>query len=221
MFSKNLINYTRLEIRSQSKLEDVKNSIERSLTSARKLSVSVISADLSSKVDCLHVVEKAVVLMGGLDIIILNHITDSRYGLWLKQQESIEAQYYERVQFLQEIFQVNTFSYIWLATASIKYLSANKGQIVVVSSLAGHVGTPMTAAYSATKHALHGFFNAFRIELKLQNTDISITLCAIGATETEGAKYVQEKMTSVQWDSPTDAALVCYFFLLNDIHFIM
>mmetsp|Transcript_12530 Transcript_12530/g.18785 ORF Transcript_12530/g.18785 Transcript_12530/m.18785 type:complete len:316 (-) Transcript_12530:97-1044(-) len=193
--------------RSRSKLLDVKKSMERNLNSTHIISINLISADLSSKTDCSNVIEKAAELMGGLDMIILNHITNAQYGLWWKQQENLETQYLERVKFLQDIFQVNTFSYIWLATASIKYLTASKGQIVVVSSLAGHVGTPMTAAYSATKHALHGFFNAFRIELGLQNTKISITLCSIGATETEGAKYVQEKMTSVQWDSPTDAAL--------------
>lgn len=77
----------------------------------------------------------------------------------------------------------------------------------VVLWLAGHVGTPMFASYSATKHALHGFFGAIRAEqTHAASSSVGITLCAIGATDTEGARAVQDKMTSaVTWD-PADLA---------------
>ena len=104
------------------------------------------------------------------------------------------------------MFQTNTFSYIWTSTAAMDLLKQNQGQIVVVSSLAGHVGVPNTAVHSSTKHALHGFFNALRLEMKMMKMDVGVTL-AIGATDTEGAKNVMKKLSSVQWEPASEAAL--------------
>ena len=85
-------------------------------------------------------------------------------------------------------------------------MKSRGGHIVVVSSLAGHVGVPNTAVYSATKHALHGFFNALRVEMEMMQIDIGITLAAIGATDTEGAKHVMKQLPTVSWDDSTGAA---------------
>jgi short-subunit dehydrogenase len=67
---------------------------------------------------------------------------------------------------------------------------------------------PMVTTYSATKHALHGFFSSLRTELRYQQVNnIGVTICAIGATDTEGASYAKEQMTTaVEWDSAKDAA---------------
>jgi NAD(P)-dependent dehydrogenase (short-subunit alcohol dehydrogenase family) len=43
---------------------------------------------------------------------------------------------------------------------------AKKGRIVVLSSLAGVIGMPFQAFYSASKHALEGFLEAFRYEVR-------------------------------------------------------
>lgn len=75
-------------------------------------------------------------------------------------------------------------------------------------SITGYVGTPKTSVYSATKHALHGFFNALRVEMKLLGiNNVGITICAIGATDTEGASEVKTKLKTVTWDPPAPAAL--------------
>lgn len=135
--------------------------------------------------------------MGGIDYLVLNHITDSNFGLW---------QSHKSYDFITNMFTINTFSYIWMANAALSYLLQSKGHIVVVSSVAGKIGIPNTTIYSATKHALHGFFNGLRNELTHfsgdNNQNISITLCIIGATATEGAKVAQEKLTKVDWIDP-------------------
>jgi short-subunit dehydrogenase len=45
-------------------------------------------------------------------------------------------------------------------------LTRGQGAFMVVSSMVGKYSTPMRSAYSATKHALHGFFDALRAENK-------------------------------------------------------
>lgn len=58
----------------------------------------------------------------------------------------------------------------------------NSGHFVVTSSIAGKVGTPMRSAYCASKHALHGYFDALRAELWPQN--IGVTLICPGYIKT-------------------------------------
>lgn len=43
-------------------------------------------------------------------------------------------------------------------------LERGGGQFVVISSLSGKYGGPLLAAYAASKHALHGFFESLRAE---------------------------------------------------------
>jgi short-subunit dehydrogenase len=45
---------------------------------------------------------------------------------------------------------------------------------VVVSSLAGLTGVPTRTGYAASKHALHGFFDSLRVELR--GSGVSVTL---------------------------------------------
>ena len=44
-------------------------------------------------------------------------------------------------------------------------LERGAGRIVVISSLVGKFGTPLRSAYSAAKHALHGFFESLAAEV--------------------------------------------------------
>jgi short-subunit dehydrogenase len=53
-------------------------------------------------------------------------------------------------------------------------IAARSGQIVVVSSLLGKFSVPKRAAYSASKHALHGFFDALRAELDKKGIAVTI-----------------------------------------------
>jgi short-subunit dehydrogenase len=50
------------------------------------------------------------------------------------------------------------------------------GQIVVTSSLSGKYGVPLLSAYSASKHALHGFFESLRAEIHKENIKITIVI---------------------------------------------
>ena len=53
-------------------------------------------------------------------------------------------------------------------------LERKQGHIVVLSSLTGKFGTPMRSGYAASKHALHGFFDALRAEVWREKVFITI-----------------------------------------------
>jgi len=64
-------------------------------------------------------------------------------------------------------------------------LTRGEGQIVVISSLLGKFAMPKRAAYSASKHALHGFFDALRAEVEAQG--ISVTMVCPGFVRTNAS----------------------------------
>ena len=54
--------------------------------------------------------------------------------------------------------------------------------------MAGKMGLPAVAAYSSSKHALHGFFDSLRHDLVNSRSNVSITTAILGSIDTESAK---------------------------------
>ena len=87
----------------------------------------------------------------------------------------------------QQIFEVNYFGTIALTKIVLPYFISRKGgQIVVISSIMGKLGTPLRSAYAASKHALHGFFDSLRAELYHDN--IKVTIICPGYVSTNVSK---------------------------------
>jgi short-subunit dehydrogenase len=75
----------------------------------------------------------------------------------------------------RKIFEINFFGAIALTKIVLPVMIKNGGgQLAVTSSLVGKFGFPYRSAYSATKHALHGFFESLRAENKVNNIKVSI-----------------------------------------------
>ncbi len=66
---------------------------------------------------------------------------------------------------LRRVMEVNFFGAVNCTQAALPGLIAARGQIVAVSSVAGFAPLYGRTAYSASKHALHGFFDSLRSEL--------------------------------------------------------
>ncbi len=77
----------------------------------------------------------------------------------------------------RKIMEINYFGTITLTKLLLpRFMSQKNGHIVVVSSLAGKLGFPLRSAYSASKHALHGFFETLALELSSYNVNITIAI---------------------------------------------
>ncbi|MGM9479213.1 SDR family oxidoreductase [Pedobacter sp. GSP4] len=75
----------------------------------------------------------------------------------------------------QQIINTNFWGTVVLSKAVLPLMIDNGGgQIVVISSLVGKFGTKLRSAYSASKHALHGYFDSLRSEVYDKNIDITI-----------------------------------------------
>ena len=75
----------------------------------------------------------------------------------------------------RRIMDLNFFGTVALTKAVLPAMIARKsGHIVPISSVVGYVGTPLRSTYSASKHALHGFFDSLRAEVAKDNIFITI-----------------------------------------------
>ena len=84
-------------------------------------------------------------------------------------------------------------------------LKGPKGRIVMISSVAGKNGNPLTAAYSASKHAIEGLSESLRREMMLFGIDVIIV--APGAVKTPIWSKAEEVDISAYKNSPFYPAL--------------
>ncbi|XP_077645161.1 11-beta-hydroxysteroid dehydrogenase 1 [Lonchura striata] len=152
-------------------LQVVQRCLELGAASAR-----FVSGTMEDTAFAQHVVREAQASLGGLDMLILNHVGASYFGFFDGDVEHV-----------RKLLEINFLSYVAMTTSALPMLKESEGSIVVVSSMAGKVGFPFTVPYSATKFALDGFFSSLRQEFAIQSINVSITLCILGFIDTERA----------------------------------
>ena len=75
----------------------------------------------------------------------------------------------------RRIMEVNYFGNIGLTKAVLPVFRAQKdGHFLVISSIAGKFGFFLRSAYSASKHALHGFYESLFLEEEKNNIRVTI-----------------------------------------------
>lgn len=138
-----------------------------------------VPGDMNSAKDPDMVVKKAVSVLGGLDILVLNHAYVTEIDFWKGTDEDLKQ--------LEKIMNINFHSFVRLASSAIPHLNKTQGSIHVVSSDSGRIPTTAYQGYSASKFALEGFFGSLRSEFEKTNTDISVTVSVLGLIDTQGA----------------------------------
>ncbi|MBU2062248.1 MAG: SDR family NAD(P)-dependent oxidoreductase [Bacteroidetes bacterium] len=83
----------------------------------------------------------------------------------------------------RKIMEIDYFGNITLTKLILPFFQSQKhGHIVVMSSIAGKFGFYLRSAYSAAKHALHGFYESLRLEEAKNN--LKVTLICPGKINT-------------------------------------
>lgn len=116
----------------------------------------------------------------------------------------------------QTIMAVNFTASVNITRLCLPYLIKSKGQIIAISSVAGFAPLYGRSAYSASKHAMEGFFRSLSAELA--DDGISVLVVSPSFVKSRPELTVQvnagisspgamKKHTSGQQLSPTDAAI--------------
>jgi short-subunit dehydrogenase len=83
----------------------------------------------------------------------------------------------------RRIMEINFFGSIALSKALLpKMIERKRGHHVITSSAVGIISTPFRSAYAASKHALHGFYDALRAEH--EKDQIKVTIVCPGFIKT-------------------------------------
>jgi len=135
--------------------------------------IQILPLDLSDA-DALETkTREAEALFGQIDILINNGGISQRDGII---DTSMEVQ--------RDVMEVNYFGAIALTTYTLPAMvKRGSGQQVVISSAMGILSVPKRSAYAASKHALHGWYDALRAEHHDDN--IKVTLVCPGYVSTQ------------------------------------
>jgi short-subunit dehydrogenase len=123
-----------------------------------------IKMDVTKEEDVVAAVERVKEGHGGVDILINN----AGFGLYGAVEDvSLDAARYQ--------FEVNMFGLAHLTQLVLPYMRQKRaGKIVNISSMGGKIYTTLGAWYHATKHAVEGWSDCLRLELKQFNIDVII-----------------------------------------------
>lgn len=110
--------------------------------------------------------------MGGINILVNNGGMSQRSEV---HETPMEVD--------RKIMEVNYFGNIALTKAVLPYFREQQsGHFLVISSIAGKFGFFLRSAYSASKHALHGFYESLMLEEEKHG--ISVTIACPGKINT-------------------------------------
>jgi len=116
----------------------------------------------------------------------------------------------------RRIFEINYFGTIALTKAVLPFMIRQKsGHILATSSISGRFGFPLRSAYSASKQALHGFFETLYLENKPNNIRTSVIIpgrvrtdISLHALDSEGKEYGKMDNALAKGISPEKAARI-------------
>ena len=74
----------------------------------------------------------------------------------------------------KRVFDTNFFGVLDLVQQTLPLLRESKGRIIMISSIAGLIGRPLSSIYTASKFALEGFSDSLRREVAAFDISVSI-----------------------------------------------
>ena len=131
-----------------------------------------VPTDVADEAACRAFVAAAVDRWGRVDVLVNN----AGISMWARfdEMDSLEP--------LRQIMRVNYFGAVYSTHAALPHLKESRGRLVNVSSLTGKTGVPTRTGYAASKHAMAGFFDSLRIELR--DTGVTVTTAFPGFVAT-------------------------------------
>lgn len=156
-----------LSARNVAKLQEVLNSLKNP---EKHL---VVPLDLGQSENFASLVESVIAKYGRIDVLVNNGGLSQRSEV---HETPIEVD--------RRIMEVNYFGNVALTKQVLPIFRKQKsGRFIVISSIAGKFGFFLRSAYSASKHALHGFYESLMLEEEKNN--IKVLIACPGKINTE------------------------------------
>jgi NAD(P)-dependent dehydrogenase (short-subunit alcohol dehydrogenase family) len=150
-----------------------------------------VALDVADAASCRAMVERAVAVNGGLDILCniagildFGRLADVDEGRW------------------DRVVAINLGGVYHMARAAMPHLIERRGTIVNMASAAGLVGAPFNAAYSASKHGVIGLTKALALEFSKEGVRVN----AVCPTGVKTPMVAQAARADIDWSMVMRAA---------------
>jgi short-subunit dehydrogenase len=148
-----------LAARDENRLEEVAARCRQ-----RNAKAIAVPTDITREFECARLVEQTILEYGRIDTLVNN----AGWGMFARFDEL------QDLKVLEQIMQVNYFGGVYCTYYALPFLKMTKGRIVGICSLAGKTGLPTRTGYSASKHALAGFYDSLRIECEKDGVSVTV-----------------------------------------------
>ncbi|KAL0486760.1 dehydrogenase/reductase SDR family protein [Acrasis kona] len=166
------------------RIEDKQSKWEQS----KKTKVTVLQIDVSIEEDCKRLVDESIKAFDGgkIDYFVLNagRTSIERFS----EAENLDDH--------KRVMDINYWGPVYTAKQVLPHMKkTGVGHFIVISSVAGLAGMLNRTAYSASKFALKGFFDALRLELVDDGyRNINLTMIYPGAVVSEVHDQVEKRV---------------------------
>ena len=149
--------------------------LEQAAAGCRSFGSKVIAVptDIAQQADCKALIEASLAEFGRIDMLV-NNAGISMHARF-DQLRDIDA--------AERIMRINYLGAVWCTHFALPHIVKTRGRIVAVSSLTGKNGVPTRSLYAASKHAMAGFFDSLRIEMKSSGVSVTVAYPGFVATD--------------------------------------
>lgn len=124
----------------------------------------VVPTDVSDEEQCKALVEQTVQAFGRIDMLINNA------GL----ATSALLEDFADLRLFKQVVEVNFYGAVHCTYFALPYLKQTTGRVVAISSMGGKAAIPYNTPYIASKYAMHGFYDALRMELAQHGVSVTV-----------------------------------------------
>ena len=162
--------------------EDVISDVAHNIRQAGGEAIYVVG-DVGKKEDVQRIADAAVERFGRIDTWV-NNAGVSIYGRITEASDEDN----------RRLFDTNFWGTVYGSLAALPHLRKEGGALINVGSEVSDAVVPLQGMYSASKHAVKGFTDALRLELKHDQAPVSVTLIQPGATNTPFPQHARNNM---------------------------
>lgn len=172
-----------LASRNEPELEKIAERIRREGGEA----LAVVT-DVSRREDMQRLADRTVEAFGGFDTWVNN----AGIGIYGRLEEVSDEDHHR-------LFEINFWGLVYGTQIAAAHLKPKGGAIINLGSVVSDIALPIQGMYAASKHAIKGFTDAFRMELMAEKAPISVTLIKPSAINTpfpqHARNYLDEEPT--------------------------
>ncbi|XP_064113288.1 dehydrogenase/reductase SDR family protein 7-like isoform X1 [Macrobrachium nipponense] len=192
-----------LASRSVDKLTKLKDTLLKSYVPPELHMPSVVQLDLEDLNNIAVVAKELIRVHGHIDVLI-NNAGISYRGAVVDTDISVDI----------KLMVINYFAQVALTKALLPtMLERGSGHIIAVGSVQSKLAIPYRSCYTASKHAMQGFFDSLRAEVADRNVKVSVinpgyisTNLSLNAVTGDGSTYGNMDATTASGMKPEEVA---------------